>query len=130
MATFTDSFDERPEGNLVATGYGAGTKDFDSHANVVQTLLFQSVKWRVESGEGGDIVVLEATIDDMPGEYMSHIGPLLLESGALDYAIIPCTMKKGRPGMILQVLCPPEREKAVTAMILRETTTFGVAVAP
>ena len=35
-------------------------------------------------------------------------------------------MKKGRPGTLLSVLCPPEREREFAALMLKHTTTIGV----
>ena len=122
LKVFADSFIEHPAGTMVATGYGAGTKDFESHANVVQTMIFETV----DAASADDVIVIEATIDDMPGEYMSHLGPELLDEGALDYCVIPCTMKKSRPGIILQVLCPPDLEDHIATLILQHTTSFGV----
>ena len=39
-------------------------------------------------------------------------------------------MKKGRPGHVLTVLCPPDREGEMARHILTETTTNGLRVAP
>src|SRR5205823_386101 len=36
------------------------------------------------------------------------------------------TMKKGRPGIILTVLCEPAAVDSITQLIYRETTTIGV----
>jgi uncharacterized protein (DUF111 family) len=35
-------------------------------------------------------------------------------------------MKKGRPGIVLAILCDAGREEAIADLLLRETTTLGV----
>jgi uncharacterized protein (TIGR00299 family) protein len=122
LKTFVGSFAERPVGRLVATGYGGGTKEFDTHPNVLQVMLFETA----ESAPADDVIVIESNVDDMPAEFLTHLGPELLEQGALDYCVIPCTMKKGRSGIILQVICRPEQAEELSRLILWETTSFGV----
>ena len=46
--------------------------------------------------------------------------------GALDVYLTATQMKKSRPGVMLTVLCGPERREAILAMLLAETTTLGV----
>jgi len=50
----------------------------------------------------------------------------LFASGAADVWLTPIQMKKGRPGVILSVLCPMEAEGAIVSLLLRETSTLGV----
>ena len=64
----------------------------------------------------------------MSPEALSFACARLLEEGALDVYVTPGTMKKGRPGHVLTVLCPPEREGEMARHILEETTTNGLRV--
>ena len=50
----------------------------------------------------------------------------LFDAGALDVVVMPVAMKKGRPGLRLEALVPPDRLDAVTAALFRVTTTIGV----
>ena len=50
------------------------------------------------------------------------------EEGALDVYTIPGTMKKGRPGHVLTVLCQPGTEQNLARAVLRHTTTLGLRV--
>jgi uncharacterized protein (DUF111 family) len=50
----------------------------------------------------------------------------LLEAGALDAVLLRVGMKKGRPGMRIEVLAPVERLADLEQIVLRATTTIGV----
>jgi len=76
--------------------------------------------------EDETIAVIEANIDDMTPELISHAMQILLENHALDYTIIPAVMKKGRPGFQVQVLAKPEDRVEMEKLLLLHTTTFGV----
>jgi uncharacterized protein (DUF111 family) len=51
---------------------------------------------------------------------------LALENGALDAVAAPVTMKKGRLGTLLTVLCKAESEGELERLLFRETTTLGI----
>ena len=68
------------------------------------------------------VIVIECNIDDYTAEHLSYLGPAILDKGALDFTIIPATMKKERQGMILQLLCPPDKASALSNFLLKETT--------
>jgi len=46
--------------------------------------------------------------------------------GALDAAVSPLVMKKGRPGHLLTVIADPADAEKLAATVLRETTAFGL----
>jgi pyridinium-3,5-bisthiocarboxylic acid mononucleotide nickel chelatase len=50
----------------------------------------------------------------------------LMEDGALDASLSPLTMKKGRPGQLLRVLCKPSDRDRLARRILLESTAIGV----
>ena len=52
----------------------------------------------------------------------------LFAAGALDVFLTPIQMKKNRPGTLLSVICDPGRAEAIAAVILAETSTFGVRI--
>src|SRR5699024_10796366 len=52
----------------------------------------------------------------------------LLAAGALDVYTTPGTMKKGRPGQVLTVLCEPGTEGDLAKAVLGCTTTIGLRV--
>ena len=49
-----------------------------------------------------------------------------LAAGALDVFATPVQMKKGRPGMMVTVLCERGLRDRLAEMMLQETTTIGV----
>ena len=69
---------------------------------------------------------LSCNLDDMTGEELGFAMERLLEQGVLDVYTIPIGMKKGRPGVMLNVLCTPEDREKMAQAIFRYTTTLGV----
>jgi hypothetical protein len=103
-------------------GYGAGSRDFPGHANVLRLTVGESeAKTTVES-----IAVLEANIDDLNPQVFGYVMDRLFEEGALDVFAIPVQMKKNRPGTLLTVLCQIADAEKLTYLIFAETTTLGV----
>jgi hypothetical protein len=65
-------------------------------------------------------------MDDASPQVLAHAMELALEHGALDVMATPVTMKKGRLGTLLTVLCRPEDEGDLERLLFRETTTLGI----
>lgn len=123
------------------SGFGAGTKDFPDRANSLRIWIADAspdvlanatrVAGAPQSGAspGADVeslVVLAADLDDSTGEQLATVAERLRESGALDVTLLQTIMKKGRPGVRLEVLCTPERAAALEALLLRESSSIGV----
>ena len=72
------------------------------------------------------ICELSCNVDDMTGEDIAFAIETFLQNGALDAFTVPCTMKKGRPGVLVTVLCKDPDQKKMTKLILQHTTTLGV----
>lgn len=72
------------------------------------------------------MLVIQANLDDMNPEYTSYITDLLFEQGANDVYWIPIIMKKGRPGVMLNVLVEEAGAQGIEEIIFRETTTLGL----
>jgi uncharacterized protein (TIGR00299 family) protein len=116
--------DRLPAMRVRASGYGAGTKAFRDHPNVLRAVLGET--------EGGlareDVTVLETNVDDVSPEVLGGLQETLGEAGALDVAVLPMTMKKSRPGHLVKVVCRPADEAAVARRLAEETGTLGVRV--
>jgi uncharacterized protein (TIGR00299 family) protein len=126
VKTLARRFASFPRMNVEKIGYGAGTRDFDGHANVAR-LTIGETQANVSSDISGDtITILEANIDDLNPQVFGYVMERLLDEGALDVFGMPVQMKKNRPGMLLTVLCRNEDTTKITDIIFTETTTLGV----
>jgi uncharacterized protein (TIGR00299 family) protein len=106
------------------SGFGAGTKDFAGRANALRIVLAD-----VEGAVGGArerICVVACDVDDMSAEYLAAAVERARTEGALDVTQVGVTMKKGRQGTRIEVLCRPEDASRFESLLLRETTTIGV----
>ena len=124
-----ERFGALPPMALDDVGYGAGARELPDRPNVVRVLLGSAV-----TGPGSDArrpaVLVECTLDDLPGELVADAVAACLEAGALDGWVAPVQMKKGRPGIVLTAVARPAREAPVAEAMLRHTTTLGVRVLP
>ena len=118
---FVTRFDQMPLMTPASTGYGMGTKDFPA-ANCVRAILGESFA----ENQAETICELSCNVDDMTGEDIAFAIETFLQNGALDAFTVPCTMKKGRPGVLVTVLCKGPDQKQMTRLILQHTTTLGV----
>ena len=120
LKTFVQSFGPMGEMAMERIGYGIGTKEF-AQANCLRAF------WGEEDPRDcGDILELVCNLDDMTPEALAFACARLLEAGALDVYTTPGTMKKGRPGWVLTVLCDPDREPELVRQIFAHTTTNGL----
>lgn len=106
------------------SGFGAGTKDFAGRANALRIVLadFDAS----HDGTRERAVTIACDVDDMSPEYVAAVADRARADGALDVVLLPVTMKKGRQGTRLEVLCRTEDAGRFESMLLRETSTIGV----
>jgi uncharacterized protein (TIGR00299 family) protein len=109
-------------------GWGAGSNRLPDRPNALRVVLGSALDVAPPGDE--DYVLLESNLDDFTGELAGHVLESLLGSGALDAWVTPCTMKKGRPGMVLAALGRREHASTLAAFILRETSSLGVRHTP
>jgi uncharacterized protein (TIGR00299 family) protein len=109
-------------------GYGAGTKQFPDFPNCLRLMFGEERGVAVQPAQpaSGQVIVIEANIDDMTPQNFGYVTEKLLAAGALDVFTVPIQMKKGRPGHLLQVLAPAEAADDLSRMIFQETTTIGI----
>jgi uncharacterized protein (TIGR00299 family) protein len=128
VKTLARRFGAFPEMRLDKSGYGAGSRDFPGHPNVVRLTIGEAAVTASLAAKTASetIIVLEANVDDLNPQVFGYVMDRLLEEGALDVFGVPVQMKKSRPGTLLTVLCRPEDAGKLTQLIFTETTTLGV----
>jgi uncharacterized protein (TIGR00299 family) protein len=127
VKTLASRFAAFPEMKIEKSGYGAGTRDFPGHPNVVRLTIGEGASSALAAKTASEtITLLEANLDDLNPQVFGYVMDRLIEVGALDAFGMPVQMKKNRPGMLLTVLCKPEDAAKLTQLIFTETTTLGV----
>jgi uncharacterized protein (TIGR00299 family) protein len=128
LATLADEWGSMPPMRPVRVGHGAGARTFDRHPNYLRMVLGESAGERSGIGDaaGGEVLVLETTLDDVTPQLVAHACERLLEAGALDVWTSAVTMKKGRLGQCVTVLGRPERLEPLARCLFEQTTTLGV----
>jgi uncharacterized protein (TIGR00299 family) protein len=127
-------FDAMPVVRTREIGYGAGTRDPERFPNVLRVSLGEiadATNFGHTSGHKfseDKVTVLECAVDDLSPQVLAHTSQLLLERGALDVMSSPVTMKKGRLGTLLTVLCKAGDAGDLQQLMFRETTTLGIRV--
>jgi len=115
-----------PEMRIDKSGYGAGSRDFPGHPNVVRLTIGEAASTLAAKTASDTVTILEANLDDLNPQVFGYVMDRLFEEGALDAFGVPVQMKKNRPGTLLTVLCKPEDAAKLTQLIFTETTTLGV----
>jgi len=108
-------------------GYGVGRRS-GAVPNLLRVLAVDPppAPRSPDSPRTEDLALLECNIDDMNPEFYPYLLELLLAAGAKDAWTSPLTMKKGRPGTLVGVLCEGRDEPTMTRILFAETTTLGV----
>lgn len=129
LAEFAENFGPMPPTIVNRVGYGLGMRDLTGRPNVLRVVLGEESHETKEASrdwETDTIAVLETNLDDTTPEILGHVADQMLASGALDVFFTPVQMKKGRPGILLTLLCAAHDADKFADRILRETSAFGV----
>jgi uncharacterized protein (TIGR00299 family) protein len=126
VKTLAKRFSTFPEMKVEKSAYGAGSRDFPGHPNVLRIVIGEAAAKMTAKTQSDTISVLEANLDDLNPQVFGYVMERLLEEGALDVFGVPVQMKKNRPGTLLTVLCKSEDADRLTQLIFSETTTLGV----
>lgn len=106
--------------------YGVGQKDHSEVPNLLRVYLAETE----EIHKGHDALMIKCNIDDMNPEFFEHISDELFKAGAADVFLSNIIMKKGRPGIILNIICECGYEDKIKEIIFTETTSVGIRTYP
>jgi uncharacterized protein (TIGR00299 family) protein len=130
LAEFSDLDPGRlSEYTILATGYGAGSRDPRHAPNVLRVLVVETL------GKSDDLVqdtvdLLETNVDDVSGEVIAHALARFMEAGARDASAVPVIMKKGRPGFLIRVISLPGTSARLAELMALELGTLGIRCIP
>ncbi|MFH0777863.1 MAG: nickel pincer cofactor biosynthesis protein LarC [Candidatus Eisenbacteria bacterium] len=110
---------------IESVGHGAGSRELAGLPNIARVLVGSEES---SGREEGLVEVLETNIDDMNPQIYGYLQERLFEMGALEVFFAPVQMKKGRPGVLLTVLCEPGASRSLGEEILRQTSTLGLRI--
>jgi uncharacterized protein (TIGR00299 family) protein len=109
----------------VRSGYGAGSRDVPGRANALRIVLAE-VDAAGAAPDVETLAVLACDLDDFAGEFVASAADALRAAGALDVTLLQTVMKKGRPGVRVEVLCATDDAERLEALLFRESSTIGV----
>lgn len=149
LSTLATGWGALPELTIHAVGSGAGTFDPVDRPNLVRVVIGDPAvssapmvggaprvggvptvggvpdgsRWREE-----DVLVVEATVDDLDPRLWPDVLDGLHTAGAFDAWLTPVLMRHGRPGNVLTALTAAETLDAVFRALVTTTTTLGARV--
>ncbi|HJR77321.1 MAG TPA: nickel pincer cofactor biosynthesis protein LarC [Nitrospiraceae bacterium] len=126
LRALSEDFGSMPLLRTQHVGYGAGTADFEDWPNVLR--VFIGERYPRSADHTDRIVELASNLDDLSPQAYETVMDRLFAAGALDVTLTPMIMKRGRPGVALSVLVPPEQMDAASAVLFRDTTALGLRV--
>ena len=104
---------------LRAVGYGAGRSTLRHAPNLLRAVVGEL------EGMSGEMELLEANVDDAPGELLGTAVEKLLAAGALDAWLESIIMKKGRGAYKVCALARVKDREKLARLLMRETGTLG-----
>ncbi|CAO0824097.1 putative nickel insertion protein [Desulfarculales bacterium] len=122
VSTLVYEFGALPAMRFLGQGFGGGSRPSHGGPNLVRLILGESIE---DLGQDS-VAELVCHLDDQSPEDLPIIFERLLNEGALDVAAAPLIMKKGRPGLMLTVLCAPERAEEMARLVLEQTSSLGL----
>ncbi|MEO5366409.1 MAG: LarC family nickel insertion protein, partial [Magnetococcus sp. WYHC-3] len=124
LSQLVDGYGPLCLGRIDGIGVGFGQRTLADRPNAVRLLVERS-----PAAPGllhDEVCVLTTHVDDMNPEWYGDLWQAAFAAGAVDMALIPITMKKGRPATRIELIGPPRREAELASLLLTRTTSLGV----
>jgi uncharacterized protein (TIGR00299 family) protein len=126
VAASVGEFGPLPPLKIEAVGWGAGDRELGDRPNLLRIVAGRPA----ETADAlppvqGEVTVIEANVDDMNPEWIEPLMEALFAAGAVDAWCTPIIMKKGRPALTVSALCETSHREAVTAALLKHSTSIG-----
>lgn len=125
MAVLAAQFGSAPAMTLERVGLGAGTWDL-LIPNLVRLWVGNPSASPSDPSQRETVAVLETQIDDFSPQGIAYASECLWGAGALEVFTQAIGMKKGRPAVLLTVICAPAVVPTCEGILFRETPTLGV----
>lgn len=109
-----------------AVGVGAGGRDPADRPNITRVVLGAATTAAAQGRGRDEVVVVEATVDDLDPRLWPLVLSAVREAGAWDGWTTAVVGRHGRPGQVLSVLCADSAREPVVQAVFRHTSTFGV----
>lgn len=127
IAALGTEFGHEPIIKIEKTAYGIGHKEHPLVPNLLRVFLGEKT---TADESGHSALHLECNIDDMNPEIFEYISDRLFNAGASDVFLSNIMMKKGRPGVVLNVICEEEKSEILKGIIFTESTSLGIRSFP
>lgn len=120
VRALADQYGPMPAMTISTSGFGAGDRELEAHPNLLHVIVGDS-----SPHETSQLIVLEANVDDLSGEYLAHAVTKLIDAGSLDAWLTPIEMKRGRTAATISALVEPIDQERIGAILLAETGSLG-----
>lgn len=130
--TLVQDFGSPPPMTIKQVGLGAGSLDLPI-PNILRLWFGESESLQTDNSDFVEhspnletVTVLKTQIDDLNPQVFGYLFEALFTAGALDVFTQPIGMKKSRPGILLTVICHPDKLDNCEGVLFRETSTLGI----
>ncbi len=120
-----EDFGPLPDMVVTRVGHGLGSRDLPDRPNLLRVFLGNAEK-KSAGLRAETVVLLSSRIDDQTPELLAAAVERLMAAGALDAALTPLVMKKGRPAVEVSVMARLEDAERLAKLLLVETGSLGV----
>ena len=105
------------------TGYGAGSLELLDRPNVLIAAIAREAQGSITND---NVILVETNLDDRSGEFLGELIRGAIAQGALDAWATSVIGKKGRPAVVLSLLCQPQMLDLITNWLFAASGTLGM----